>query len=81
MNQKVKYKIGFDWYASLTEEQQDMWFENFNNKIDELENKRDCVETFLNHSFFSLEDFLMQSFLWDESVQGHKYWENLSFRN
>lgn len=78
---KSKKKNGFDWYDTLTEEQQGMWFENFENQIEQGEDIRDCIEVFLNGYFYSFTDFLMSSFMWEESNEGYYYWDNISLRN
>ena len=82
MTKKKSKRInGFDWYDTLTEQQQGMWFENLQNQIEKEEDSREFVEDFLNDYFDSFRDFLLSSFNWEESNEGHEYWENISFRN
>ncbi len=82
MTKKNSKRInGFDWYNTLTEQQQDMWFENLQNQIEKEEDSREFVEDFLNDYFDSFRDFLLSSFDWEESNEGHEYWDNISFRN
>ena len=82
MTKKKSKRInGFDWYNTLTEQQQNMWFENFINQIEQGEDIREFVEDFLNDYFNSFTEFLRFSFIWDATIEGHEYWDNLSLRN
>lgn len=80
-NNRSNKKNGFYWYDTLTEEQKGMWFENFVDEIEQKEYTTEIVESFLNNYFNSFREFLMTSFLWEESEEGYGYWDNLSFRN
>ena len=82
MNKKKNKRLnGFDLYDTLTEEQQSMWFENLQNQIEKGEDIREVVEDFLNDYYNTFRDFLMFSFIWEDSNEGHNYWDNLSLRN
>jgi hypothetical protein len=64
---KSKRLNGFDWYDTLTEEQQGMWFENLQNQIEKGSDIREFVEDFLNDYYATFRDFLMLSFIWEDS--------------
>jgi|LakMenEpi03Aug12_release.lakeMendotaPanAssembly.Ray.scaffolds.fasta_scaffold2490473_2 hypothetical protein len=80
-NNRSNKKNGFYWYDTLTEEQKGMWFNDFVNEVEQKEFTTEIVESFLNNYFRSFREFLMTSFLWEESEEGYDYWDNLSFRN
>jgi hypothetical protein len=78
---KKSRKSGFYWYDTMTEQQQLMWVSNIENSISKNDKISDVLEDILNEFYDGFRIFLLDSFDWDESNEGHYYWHNLSYRN
>jgi hypothetical protein len=74
---KTKSKTGIEWLSYLPKDVQVEWCRNYvNNPLSGPKMKRTTIAEFLNETHVSLFEFINWAFLWQETPEGHEYWEN-----
>ena len=68
-------KLGKEFYEYLSGNERVLWDRNVESNVD-----RDLKTILLYSDYASFHDFIIQSFVWGATPQGHLYWSEISNR-
>lgn len=75
-------KIGVEWLAQLSKEEQILFCKNRVNFGRNLSSSRSnlTIAQYLNDRFYSFSQFIDHGFVWTDTPEGQDYWASISRR-
>lgn len=70
---------GWDWFITLNKDNQRCWMDNMLNHIQYKD--FDHIIFILNREYGNLRDFLLNSFIWDDTPEDCEYWDRIENNN